>query len=195
MMKKIVALVLAMMMLCASAAAEMIEARYYLPEVKAQVTLPADTYVLSSYADESAFAALDLDKASTMESLLAGDTYMAVLEQGGGWELDVVMTANSNASLANWSAEELEAVRVVADESFAGIGCTVLKSDVYPLNGSNYIRTWYTTGEAADLTYVLQYYTLENNMGIVWRMISFTDSFPAELEAELDWIMSTVTYD
>lgn len=194
-MKKFFALVLALMMLCASAAAEMVEATYYLPEVKAKVTLPADYYVLSNYADESVFTALRLDKASVMDDLLADDTYMAIVDKDATWELDVVMTANENASLASWSETQLAQLPPLMEELFAGIGCTVTQNDVYPLNGYNYIRTCYTTGSGAQTTYAMQYYTIENNMGIVWRMISYTDSFTAEMEAQLEEIVSTVIYD
>lgn len=194
-MKKILALALAMMMLCASAAAEMVEATYYLPEVKARVTLPADYYVLSNYADESVFTALRLDKTSIMEDLLADDTYMAIVDQDGTWELGVVMTANEVDSLGSWSDEQLAQLPPLLEELFAGIGCTVTQGDVYSLNGYNYVRTWYTTGSGAQTTYAMQYYTIENNMGIVWRMISYTDSFTAEMEAQLEEIVSTVTYD
>lgn len=195
MMKKILALALAMMMLCASAAAEMIEARYYLPEIGAQVTVPASCYVLSNYADESVFTALGTDKASLMDSLLADDTYMAIIDEDVTWELDVVMTANEVDSLGSWSDEQLAQLPPLLEELFAGIGCTVTQGDVYSLNGYNYVRTWYTTGNSDDPTYVMQYYTIENNMGIVWRMISYTDSFTAEMEAQLGEIVSTVTYD
>lgn len=194
-MKKIFALVLALMMLCASAAAEMIEATYYLPEVKARVTLPTDYYVLSNYADESVFTALRLDKASIMEDLLADDTYMAIVDQDGTWEIGVVMSANEIDSLGSWSDEQLAQLPPLLEELFAGIGCTVTQGDVYPLNGYNYVRTWYTTGNSNDPTYAMQYYTIENNMGIVWRMISYADSFTAEMETQLEEIVSTVIYD
>lgn len=147
---------------------------YDMPQLKLSMLLPESYVVLNEAAPEESFAALGMEKAAMMETLLANSTYMVIFPGDFSHEIDVVMTANDLKSFDGLTDSLLQQSADLLDDMFADMGCTVEKHDIYTVNDIRYIRTWYNVPSGDSTAYVMQYYTVESNMGLVYRLFSYT---------------------
>lgn len=195
-MKKLFALVLVLAMACGMCAAAAGETLIQMPELKMTMTVPDDYVVINAGTNDNVFTVLGLDKETVLAAMKAQDTYAIIMPGNFNYEMNIVMSANDIRSFNDITDEQLIMKIIPAmDGVFENMGCQTEKQDLY--TGANkYIRTWYTYTRENKTAHIMQYYTIENNMGIVFRMYAYTgEPIAAEMENELEQFIDQVVYD
>lgn len=195
MMKKLFALVLALVMVCGVCAVAAGETLIQMPELKMTMTVPDDYIIVSADTDDNVFTVLGMDKEAVLAAMKAQETYAIILPGNFDNEINIVMSANDIRSFDDVTDAQLNLIATAMDGMFENMGCQPEKHDLYT-GSSKYIRTWYNLPQGDATTHIMQYYTIENNMGIIFRMYAYTgEPIAAEMENELKQFVDQVVYD
>lgn len=173
-MKKLTALLCALMLMasCLSALAESII--YELPELDMTLTLPDTVVALTAETDKSVYTMLGMDKDAMTAAMAAQSTYMVIYPFDWNMEINVVMTENVLESLDDIDDASMELMVRVIKQALENEGVTVTDYDVYQIGNEKYFRHFYTADAGnGNANYAMQYYTIRNHKGIVLRMFSY----------------------
>ena len=193
MLKKLVVLLCALMLLLGSVCAEGTTI-YPMPEMNMTLTAPDSYLVLTRAATDEEYAALGLDGASVRHYMIANDTYMIIMPADMSYEVDVSMAPNTIETFNDVNDLMLSSMVGMVGGELEKMGAVFDRGEYY-LNGSDkYLRLYYhVPGEAYD-TYAVQYYTVQNNQAINFRMFTYGAEADEAQLAELEALMRGVQF-
>ncbi len=170
---------------------------YALDALGISIAMPENTAVFTRDTAENDpdLAFISYTQKELLELYGEQDIYLEAIDENWEYSITVTMTGNSYVSMSVFDEGELEDAMESIRTGYAGDGARVASCEPYDSGSAVFLKIDYTYTEDNYTDFVVEYYTIYNNMNISVTLFSFMGGVTLEQEALIKGIVDGIRYD